>query len=48
MDNIALKQDMSVEELAIVNAELERKKKNKVIMYALWFLPVISGNIVTI
>lgn len=37
MDNLDLKRDLTAEQLAMVQAEVERKRKSKVIMYLLWF-----------
>lgn len=45
MDNLALKKDLSTEQLAMVQAEVERKKKSKLIMYILWlFTGGIGGH----
>lgn len=45
MGNIALKKDLTAEQLAIVETELERRGKNKVLMYVLWwFLGVFGGH----
>lgn len=37
MDNLLLKKELTGEQLAMVDSELERKKKDKLIMYVLWF-----------
>lgn len=37
MDNLLLKRDLSSEQLAMVQSELDKKSKNKVVMYLLWF-----------
>lgn len=37
MDNLLLKKDLTAEQLAMVGSEVERKKKDKLIMYLLWF-----------
>ncbi|MBP1971377.1 hypothetical protein J2Z83_003516 [Virgibacillus natechei] len=37
MDNLVLKRDLNAEQLSMVDAEVERRGKNKAIMYVLWF-----------
>lgn len=37
MDNLLLKRDLTAEQLVMVDAEVERRKKSKLIMYLLWF-----------
>lgn len=37
MDNLLLKRELSGEQLAMVESEVTRKGKNKVLMYFLWF-----------
>lgn len=37
MNNLLLKKDLTAEQLAMVQSELDKKKKSKGIMYALWF-----------
>lgn len=37
MDNLALKRELTAEQLQMVESELERRKKDKLIMYLLWF-----------
>lgn len=37
MDNLFLKQDLSSEQLAMVNSEFEKCKKSKGIAYLIWF-----------
>lgn len=37
MDNLLLKKNLTGEQLSMVDSELERKKKDKLIMYVLWF-----------
>jgi|SRR5690625_3933182 len=37
MDNLMLKKELTTEQLQMVEAEVERKKKDKLIMYILWF-----------
>lgn len=45
MDNLLLKKEMTSEQLSMVDAEVERKKKSKLIMYVLWwFTGVIGGH----
>lgn len=45
MNNMLLKKDLSAEQLSIVQSELEKKKKNNVIMYVLWwFTGVVGGH----
>jgi len=43
--NIFLKRQLSSEQLSIVQSELEKKQKNKVVMYLLWwFLGIFGGH----
>ncbi|MGJ9385526.1 TM2 domain-containing protein [Salipaludibacillus sp. CF4.18] len=45
MNNVALKQGLTGEQLSIVQSEVESKGKNKVIMYLLWwFTGVVGGH----
>ena len=45
MDNLLLKKDLTSEQLAMVEAEVERKGKNKILMYVLWlFTGGIGGH----
>ncbi|MEC5422016.1 TM2 domain-containing protein [Virgibacillus sp. C22-A2] len=45
MDNLILKRDLSAEQLSMVDAEVERQGKNKLILYVLWwFTGVIGGH----
>lgn len=45
MDNLLLKKELTAEQLAMVQAEVERKKKSKLIMYILWlFTGGIGGH----
>ena len=45
MDNLLLKRDLTAEQLAMVESEVERRGKNKVLMYVLWlFLGGIGGH----
>lgn len=45
MDNLLLKRDLSAEQLAMVESEVQRRQKSKGIMYALWFfLGGIGGH----
>ncbi|PAD21632.1 TM2 domain-containing protein [Terribacillus saccharophilus] len=45
MDNLLMKRDLTAEQLSIVQSELEKKSKNKVIMYLLWwFTGAIGGH----
>ncbi|MEC2074840.1 TM2 domain-containing protein [Metabacillus fastidiosus] len=37
MDTLLLKKDLSAEQLAIIQAEMNNKQKSKGIAYALWF-----------
>ncbi|MBA9024745.1 MULTISPECIES: TM2 domain-containing protein [Bacillaceae] len=37
MNNILLKKDLSAEQLAMVQSELEKKQKSKGLAYLLWF-----------
>lgn len=37
MDNLALKRELTAEQLQMVESEVERRKKDKLIMYLLWF-----------
>lgn len=37
MDNLALKRELTAEQLQMVESELERRKKDKLVMYLLWF-----------
>ncbi|MCP1144490.1 TM2 domain-containing protein [Lysinibacillus endophyticus] len=37
MNNLLLKQDLSTQELAIVNSEMNNKQKSKGIAYLIWF-----------
>ncbi|EZH67706.1 membrane protein [Bacillaceae bacterium JMAK1] len=44
MDNLLLKRDMGAEQLAMVDAEVDRQSKNKVIMYVLWWFTGVLGG----
>jgi TM2 domain-containing membrane protein YozV len=44
MNNIMMKKGMTTEQLAMVASELERKKKSKGIMYALWWFTGALGG----
>jgi len=45
MNNMLLKKDLSTEQLAIVQSELDKKKKSKTVMYlAWWFTGGIGGH----
>ncbi|MFZ3576813.1 TM2 domain-containing protein [Virgibacillus sp. DJP39] len=45
MDNLILKRDLTAEQLSMVDAEVERRGKNKLVMYVLWwFTGVIGGH----
>ena len=45
LDLIAMKRNLGVEELSLINMELERKKKNAVVMWLLWlFFGGIGGH----
>lgn len=45
MENSILKRDLSTKQLTIVQSELDKKKKSKVIMYILWlFTGGIGGH----
>ncbi|MFD6511204.1 TM2 domain-containing protein [Bacillus sp. NPDC060175] len=37
MDNLLLKNDLSSEQLALVNSEFEKNKKSKGLAYLIWF-----------
>lgn len=37
MDNLLLKKDLSAEQLAMVESEVQRKQKSKAVMYLLWW-----------
>ncbi|MGG0456257.1 TM2 domain-containing protein [Bacillus mycoides] len=37
MDNLLLKNDLSSEQLALVNSEFEKNKKSKRLAYLIWF-----------
>ena len=37
MDNLMLKKDLTAEQLSMLEIELDRRKKSKGVMYALWF-----------
>lgn len=43
MDNIHLKRNMSAEQLAMVESEVQRKKKSKVLLYIIWWFFGIFG-----
>lgn len=45
MGNLMMKKELNAEQLAMVESELERRKKSKGAMYALWlFLGGIGGH----
>ncbi|MET3506251.1 TM2 domain-containing protein [Halalkalibacter oceani] len=45
MNNLTLKKDLTAEQLAMVQSEVDRHKKDKVVMYVLWlFLGGIGGH----
>lgn len=45
MNNLLLKKDMTAEQLSMTQTELDKKKKNEVVMYVLWlFLGGIGGH----
>lgn len=45
MDLLLLKKGLSAEELAMVNMELERRKKQPVVMWLMWFfLGLVGGH----
>lgn len=45
VDNLILKRELTAEQLAMVESEVERKGKNKVLMYILWlFTGGIGGH----
>lgn len=45
MDNVMMKRDLTAEQLSIVSSELEKKKRNRIVMYVLWwFTGVIGGH----
>lgn len=44
MSNLALKRDLTAEQLAMVDSEFEKRKKSKGIMYALWWFTTIFGG----
>lgn len=37
MDNLLLKKDLTAEQLAMVESEVQRKQKSKAVMYLLWW-----------
>jgi TM2 domain-containing membrane protein YozV len=37
VDNLMLKKDLSAEQLSMVDSEVQRRQKSKVIMYLLWW-----------
>lgn len=42
--NVALKQGLSAEQLAMVQSELENKGKSKILMYVLWWFTGVFGG----
>jgi hypothetical protein len=44
MNNLLLKKDLKAEQLAMIQGELEKKKKDKGVMYALWFFTGAIGG----
>lgn len=44
MDNLYLKKDLSAEQLSMVQSELEKRGKSKVVMYLLWWFTGILGG----
>lgn len=45
MDNIALKQSLSANQLAMLESEMKQKGKNMVLAYILWwFLGILGGH----
>ncbi|MDG5789338.1 TM2 domain-containing protein [Evansella sp. AB-P1] len=44
MDNLLLKKDLTAEQLAMVQSELEKSQKNKVVMYLLWWFTGFLGG----
>ncbi|MGG1678053.1 TM2 domain-containing protein [Neobacillus sp. NRS-1170] len=45
MNNLLMKNDLSAEQLAMVNSEMSKKQKSKGIAYALWFfLGTFAGH----
>lgn len=44
MDNLILKKDLSAQQLSIVQSELEKRQKSKVLLYVLWWFTGIIGG----
>jgi len=44
LDLVALKKDLTAEELTMVNMELERRKKSSAVMWLLWFFTGALGG----
>jgi len=44
LHNLLLKKDLSAEQLAMVNSEMNKRQKSKGIVYALWWFTGIFGG----